>query len=184
MRRFLYSGIGALCLVALGIFLYSNLDTKNVSFTSSSTGISFIYPGTYHLEEKNTGTGERSRFTIVLMEDTEENKAVRDGTAPPREGPVTITIDAFQNNLDSYTAESWIRGTNDSNYKLSPDGVIEETAISGEKALKYRWSGLYEGETYALAQGDWIFALSVTYMSKEDLIRTDFQKILDTVTFQ
>lgn len=197
MNRLIVSVIGAALLVGIGAYMYTNLDsagpqtgeTPDVAnesmrtYTSPNTGLTLTYPDKYFLEEKNIGSPQRGRFTIVLMEDTAENKAVREGTGPAREGPPTITIDMFQNNLDSYTADSWIRGTNDSNYKLSSNRAIATTSINAVSARSYRWSGLYEGETRVVARPDWLYAFSVTWLTPDDALVSDFEKILSTVQF-
>lgn len=198
MNRLIVSLIGAALLIGVGAYIYTNIDSAGPqtgerpdvvnesmqTYTSPNTGLTLTYPVKYFLEEKNTGSPQRGRFTIVLMEDTAENKAVREGTGPAREGPPTITIDMFQNDLDSYTADSWIRGTNDSNYKLSPNGVIATTSINGVSALSYRWSGLYEGETRVIARPDWVYVLSVTWLTREDALVSDFEAILSTIELE
>src|SRR3989344_7074505 len=48
-------------------------------YNSARFGISFFYPKGYHLEEREVGDALRYRTTIVLTEDTEENRLVREG---------------------------------------------------------------------------------------------------------
>ena len=185
-------GLVSICIILTGIFVAATREhdapRESVSptekmYRSEALGIAFDYPAHYYLEEKNLSTGARTRYALILTEDTEENRAVREGTAGPREGPTAITIDIFQNNLDNYTTEKWVRGTNDSNFKLSPDGVLTATLLGGEAALTYRWSGLYEGETVAVARPDFIYAASVTFLTPEDTTRDDFDKVLESVRF-
>jgi hypothetical protein len=103
---------------------------------------------------------------------------------PPQggEGPPAITIEIFQNNLDNQTTEGWIRNSSFSNYKLSSnEGILASTTVDGEPALSYRWSGLYEGTTIAVAQQDWVYAFSVTYLEMGADIIQDFVQIMKTV---
>mgnify|MGYP003394339946 CR=1 FL=1 len=193
MRTTLLALVGIVVLLG-GVFFYAreehsaemeepptNQELK--TYRSETTGISFRYPSAYFLEEKDLSSGKHTRYAIILTEDTEENRQVREGTAPPREGPTAITIDIFQNNLDNYTTENWIRGTNDSNFKLSPDGTLTSVIVGDESGLYYRWSGLYEGETVAVARPRFVYALSATYLNPEDQIRRDFEEITKTLRF-
>jgi hypothetical protein len=116
----------------------------------------------------------------VLTEDTEENRAVREGRSPGRDGPVAITFDLYQNNLDKLTLESWLKSTAVSNFKLS-DGTYVSTKIAGHDALKYHWSGLYEADNIALATPDSILSVAVTYINPAESIRQDFENIVDTI---
>ena len=96
---------GVLILIAFGYLVFapseSPVQTETVeTYSSEKYGIAFSYPQRYFLEEKELGNAERAHHAIILTEDTEENRDVREGRAPGREGPVSITIDFYQNNLD------------------------------------------------------------------------------------
>lgn len=161
-------------------------EHENVSFreySSTTLGLAFKYPSHYFLEEKNTGTPQRGRTTIILTEDTEENRLVREGKSPGREGPVAITIDIHQNNLDNLSAEAWIRGSNDSNFKLS-NGLLTSVMLGGYPAIQYVWSGLYEADNVVSAANGNLYSLSVTYIAPNDQIRNDFRELLKTVSLQ
>jgi len=157
-------------------------QSQTATYTSSEYGISFVYPRSYALTEHDTGGGERRSHAIVLMKDTPENRALISGETPS-EGPPTITIQMFQNNLDHYTTEGWIRGVSDSNFKLS-EGRLATTTISGQEALSYRWSGLYEGTTIVQARPAWVYAFTVNYEHMGDDIVQDFVAVRDSVVLQ
>lgn len=142
-------------------------------YSSEKYGISFSYPETYELNEVDApGNGMRIHHSVVLI-----NKA--DLPLPADgEGPPAITIDIYQNNLDNQTTEGWIKNTSASNFKQS-EGKLTETKISGLPALSYRWSGLYEGTTIALAQPNWVYTFTVTYLEMGADIIQDFVKIRD-----
>ncbi|QQG38305.1 MAG: hypothetical protein HYS26_02020 [Candidatus Kaiserbacteria bacterium] len=150
---------------------------RMVNYTSEAMGVSFSYPDTYIVDEKDVSTPERSRHSIVLIR-TDDLPLPQNG-----EGPTAITIDAFQNDLESLDSRTWITGTNDSNYKLSPDGTISTGTLAGLSALSFRWSGLYEGRTTVVAEPAFVYALSVTYLTPEDEILDDFDALLKTVRF-
>jgi len=160
-------------------------DTEKLNvYTSEKFGFQFYYPKKYFLEEKEVGNAERYHYAIILTEDTEENRLVREGKSPGREGPVSINIDTYQNNLDNLSAEEWIRNTNDSNFKLSLEGVITKIMVGNKEALSYRWSGLYEADNLVVARDENIFSFVVTYLTPEDEIRKDFDEIIKAVEFE
>ncbi|MEK7649581.1 MAG: hypothetical protein AAB367_01265 [Patescibacteria group bacterium] len=178
---------GALLIIGGTIFVLGAFDTvvpdKGVvlrTYQNIERGIAFEYPAKYFLEAKEVGNGERWHFVITLTEDTEENRAVREGRAPGREGPVAISFDFYQNNLDTLSLESWLKSTNASNFKLS-DGTYINTMVAGRDAVKYHWSGLYEADNVALATRDAILSIAVTYIDPAESIRQDFENILDTL---
>ncbi len=148
---------------------------QNIIYTSAKYGISFAYPSSYELSERdNEGSALREHYTIILMR-KEDLPAPEGG-----EGPPAITIDMHQNNLDSQTTENWIRNSSLSNFKLG-EGMLSSTTISGLPALSFRWSGLYEGTTIALSQPNWIYAFSVTYMEPGADIVQDFVAVRDSI---
>lgn len=173
---------------AIGAISVKKINNNEVpaikTYTSQKLGLSFSYPASYFVEEKNIGNGEREIYQIELTADTQENRLVREGKTPPREGPTAITITNYQNNLDNLSVEQWVKNTNDSNFKLSPDGKIEAVRIAGtHEALTYHWSGLYEGTTIAFAHNTSINTLSVTYISPNDQIVKDFDIVKSSLEF-
>src|SRR3989344_6700610 len=74
------------------------VDTGEI-YTNTKHGISFTYPNTYVLEEREVGNGERWHDNVTLMDREAAVNIPQNG-----EGPPTITIDFFQNNLDTQTA--------------------------------------------------------------------------------
>lgn len=178
--------IFAVAILSFGAYMYlspqeaDTLDSGLVTYTSEVHGLTFKYPKTYFLEEQEVGNGERSHYVIILTEDTEENKAVREGRAPGREGPVSVSIDIYQNDLDRLSAENWIKTTSDSNYKMSPDGVLTPYSVSGLPGYIYRWSGLYEAVAVAVSNDRFIYAFTSTYITPEDPIREVFDKVVES----
>jgi hypothetical protein len=182
--------IGVLLLIGGAIFIFGVFDPaipkENNStiqfrtYQNAQYGIAFEYPVKYFLEAKEIGNGERGHFSIMLTEDTQENRAVREGRSPGRDGPIAITFDLYQNNLDKLTLESWLTSTAVSNFKLS-DGTYVSTTVAGHDAIKYHWSGLYEADNVAIAMRDSILSVAVTYINPTQSIRQDFENILDTI---
>jgi hypothetical protein len=144
-------------------------------YTNATYGISFSYPTSYVLTEMDApGSEMRKHHVITLMRK-------EDLPLPERgEGPPAITIDIYQNNLDKQTTEGWIRNSRESNFKLG-EGRLASTTISGFPALSYRWSGLYEGSTIVLAEPNWIYAFTVTYLEMGAPIVQDFVALREGV---
>lgn len=158
-------------------------DDNVASYSSSTLRLAFNYPDNYFLEEKDVSTPQRGRYAVILTEDTEENRLVREGKAPGREGPVAITVDVFQNNLEKTIAETWVRSTNDSNYKLSPDGMLTSATVGSKEGVLYSWDGLYGARSVVVADDNFVYMFTVTYLGAEDQIIEDFEQILKTVQF-
>jgi hypothetical protein len=173
-------------IAAGGWYLFSTLpateETEMIEYSSGKLGLAFTFSSDYMLQEHAEEGGEREQYSIVLAEDTEENRRVFAGEEPGREGPPTITISIFQNNLDHYTTRGWIRDTSFSNFKLS-DGELREATVNGEPALAYGATGLYENDNVVIARDDFVYMFTVFYLLPDDKIRADFGELLDTVRF-
>ena len=180
-RRIIVVGALVLAIALLAVLSRSQNEPKEKTkhYESSSIGIAFDYPNNYFLEVKDTGSPQRKRTAIILTEDTEENRLVREGKTPPREGPVAITVDIFQNS-EKLSAEGWVRGMSYSNFKLSSDEPTIFT-YKDRDAVSYRWSGLYEGQSVVFAHKENIVMLSVTFIAPSDSIITVFEDMLESV---
>jgi len=174
-------GIVLLIIAAVGGYKYYDklvppIEEFTQYYVNSAYGIAFEYPDTYTLLEEDTGTGERYRYTIVLVDKELHANLPQNG-----EGPPSITLEFFQNNLDQISIEDWVRGTAFSNFKLSLDGVLKPATVGNAPALSYAWDGLYPAESTVFAHKSNIIMASVTFLTPEDHIRDDFKNILSTV---
>lgn len=154
----------------------TNGVTTGQRYTNMQHDFRFAYPEGYSLTEHSEAGGERDFYAITLVR-TED-------AVPPEggEGPTAITINVYQNNLDALSVIDWITNTNDSNFKLG-NGQYTQTVVAGQPAYTYTWSGLYEGKTTAFAHGDDIIAVSVTWMTPEDDILDEYERVLDSFEF-
>lgn len=155
-------------------------ESKIQTYSNTEYGVSFVYPKNYYLEEKQEGERGRTHLAIILTEDTEENRLVREGKSPGRDGPMAITFDIYRDTIDNPSLIEWLKETPGSNFSLS-NGTFQNTTVSGKPAVSYRWSGLYEADTVATQNRDYIFAGSVMYITKGDAIRGVFDSIIKTV---
>ena len=131
----------AIVVLGVGVFLFYSQETLS-QYSSEAYGVSFEYPDTYVLEEREVGSGERLRHSITLVSksDAAEERA-------NSEGPTAITVDIFQNNLDQDPVADWILKNSFSNFKLSVDGVLTPETVDGAPAFSYTWDGLYRGDS-------------------------------------
>lgn len=171
--------------LALGVALWvlfpkEQPETPNVPlvqdnmYTSEKFGISFSYPNAYVLTEREVGNGERGHYAIVLTR-------VNDMPVPENgEGPPTITLDIFQNNLDKLTLDAWLTGTNFSNFKLG-NGQKASTTVDGTTGVRYDWSGLYEANSVVFLHRDNVVMVSGTYLNPADAIVSDFEDVLASI---
>lgn len=158
------------------------LNTQNIHTVDFETEtISFVIPQGYFLEEKELGNGERRHLSITLTEDTEENKLIREGKAPGREGPVAITLDIFQN-LELVNAETWIKTNNSSNWKLG-ESPISPVSVGENTGYEYEWDGLYRARSVVFIKDSIVIMTTVTYMDKTEPITEIFNTLISTLSF-
>lgn len=152
------------------------VPSDSESYADTEHGISFSYPEGYVKTEQEVGNGEREHHMIMLVRKGDEVPPVNG------EGPVAITIDIYDNSVDKLSVMDWMKGANQSNFKLGP-GTYDTRQIAGETAYSYTWSGLYEGRTTVLAHGTDIVAISVTYMDPSDDILVAFDDVVASLRF-
>jgi hypothetical protein len=188
-RTGLFTGFLVLALFAGGAYAYfaRDVSTENPrvssgqlqTYVNTDYGTSFQYPENYVVEGRNTGNGERERYTVTLMD-----RAAAENIPQNGEGPTAITVDIFQNDLDEQTPENWIKNNNNSNYKLSPDGVLTPTAVDGSPAFAYGWDGLYLGNSIVFSHSGNIVMLSVTFLTPDDVILGDFAVVVASMQLE
>lgn len=152
------------------------------TYSNGTYGISFKYPDSYVLTEKDSGTPERNRHTITLISKADA-APMNASSSPAGEGPTSITLDFFQNNLDNQSITDWVKGNNASNFKLS-DGVATPASVAGVPAITYTWDGLYGGNTIVFAHKNNIVMASMTYLTYQDDIWKDFGTLIQSLKLQ
>lgn len=157
-------------------------EVHGTPFVSEEYGISFSIPDGYFLYEISPPSVERELHAVILLEDTLQNRALVAGEVPGTEAPPAITLSIFQNNLDAYTAESFVKGTNFSNFKLS-NGGLTTTTVDGVSALRFNATGLYENDNVVVALPSYVYLISGSYFSLDDPIRTTFTDVLASIRF-
>ncbi len=170
--------LAAVLVLAAGAYFFvpSAPVSESRIFESTHLGLKFEYPSSYEATSTHMGNAERGWHAVVLLPA---------GYTPPQggEGPPAITVQDIPN-PEGLALEAWILGDARSNWKLAAqDGGLGSTTVGGEPALSYKHSGLYETSAVAVAHGDKIYLFEAGWLTPEDKIRTDFEKLLDTVQF-
>lgn len=151
-------------------------------YRNNRFSFTLYYPKNYFLEEKDLSIPGRFHYAIILTADTEENRLVREGKAPGREGPVAITLDIYQNDFDKRSALQWIFWHTDANFKLG-SGFYTMGVLGGAEAVMYSFDGLYHADATVAAHGDAIFMLTGTYLTRVDEIHFYYKDVLDSFRF-
>ena len=147
------------------------------TYTSPTYGLTFTYPTGYYLKERES-SNDRPQLSLVLVEDTQENRDVIEGrSTEPREGPTAITVEVYPN-TDRLPAEDWVRADTNWTVRTSDAAPIGRGSITG---VTYSWSGLYEGKSVVVTKGMRAYVFSVTWMTPEDPIIATFDQLLNTV---
>lgn len=160
----------------------STPTTATETYSNAQYGISFTYPKRYFVVENEVGTAQRARHVVALFEDTQTNRDIISGKIQNTEGPIGIVVDILQN-MEHQSAETWVKGSNDSNYKLG-DGQLGSASVGGKSGVSYQWSGLYNSKSVAVATDSYIYAFHALYDAPTDITLQDFPTIVNSVQFK
>ncbi len=169
-------------IIALAVILIAGLtywekkadapaEAGGKTYTSEEYGFSFEYPEGYVLTEQETAEG----YAVVLV--LEEDATPRVDS----EGPISINVNVYSGNADRALLE-WL--TNDIHSNYDPLRVHTSTTVGDLPALTYEWSGLYEGKSVAVKNGDDIIVFSRTRIAMEDKTVADFEPLVESVKFK
>ena len=185
MKHYTKSIISLLLLiVALSVFLLVPTEHRvGLSrYGSPELGLTFTYPEHYFIPFEMLGVGERRQWTIILAEATPENRAFFEHPPAGTEAPPVITITAFQNTIDGYTADRFIEQHPEANGSLSY-GVRTKVVVGGDDGLRYRSTGLYENEHVVVARSNYVFLFTVAFNEQDAPIRGVFDQIVNSAMF-
>lgn len=169
---------------------YENIDITSDEIPKGKVGMSlyenylysfkFEYPANLYMKEREPNTSDKSQLSIILVDGTKENIDLIEGKpTPAREGPTGVTIEVYENDKPS-APEEWAK--QDSNWSIG-NKQLSNVMVGYEKGVSYNWSGLYEGKSVIVTQGNVTYVFSVTWMSPEDQILKDFDMILASFSF-
>ena len=78
---------------------------------------------------------------------------------------------------------SWVRDNPITNFGLSPDNLLSDDIVAETPALSYQYSGLYENDAVVVARGGYIYIFFGSWVTDDDQLRADFQKLIREVQF-
>jgi hypothetical protein len=185
--------VAIFALVAIGFIASREKKSENntenntsKTYKSEQYSFSFSYPQNYFLEERDLTTPQREQISLILTEDTEENRLVREGKSPGREGPIAVTIDVYKLSENEISDPlTWVQttGGNASNWKLDGRNLIQ-TTVAGNPAVTYEWSGLYEARSTVLLHQSNIIMVTATYITPEDPTVAVYNAVLSTFSYE
>lgn len=132
-------------------------------YENTSYGFSFEYPDIYQLTTKQ----ENGHFEVILIDKKELSQ-------DRSEGPTSINVHVYEKT----TLEDWLK-KNESNFNLATDQPIRGL-LHEREMIRYNWDGLYLGKTVAFVRDEDIFAITGTYLEKDDVRYKDFDNILNS----
>lgn len=154
----------------------ANSDVREY-YSDGTFGFRFPYPASYVRKVVDDPSVEQVMHRSIILVAGNDADAFYSET--PTDGPPAITVDVFTNALAAtHSIADWVRQSPQSNFNISPDKQLADSTLGGLPAVRYRWSGLYEGESVAVALGQNILIASVSYRASDDAIRTDFENLL------
>jgi hypothetical protein len=150
-------------------------------FTSDMYGLSFDFPETFFITEKETGSAMSPIHSIILAPDTQENRDLFAGKlSDGREGSPTVTIDIYQN-TENLTPQQWVEQR--SNWLLK-DRNPRMVTVAGEQALAYQWTGLYEGQSYIVSKNGRLYVFSASWLGENDETIPAFNTVTLSARFE
>jgi hypothetical protein len=193
MRYIVILGLLILALLGLYYFMpdaFGNLPNTGANTPATTTGgsqtrtyssdtydISFQYPASYALREDDT-TFQGTRIRVITLADSQAlESAPQNGEGPPS---ISVSISS----TTATSTESWIRTSAVSNFALSTATIFGTTTIDGVQALTYESDGLYATNNVVLLTGGRAYHFSVGWITRQDEIISDFQRLLSTIDFQ
>ncbi len=139
-------------------------------------------PNGYVLEERLPKLGDDVNFLglfgLIREVDFKELQKSTEG----RDGPPAITLQAYKNPLNQFARQWADQNSRFSNINLIR-GEVEEAIVGGANAIRYTVDGLYAMDTVVITHGGNVYVVSGGYIDIDSEIHTDFQKILDSITF-
>ena len=99
-------------------------------------------------------------------------------------GPRGLVIEAFDfaPGSEPVSAEAWVRGTARSNLGMG-DGELKETEVGGVPAVRYSWSGLYEGMSVAVLDQGRIWVFTMLFRENIGELGAEYGTLLGSVEF-
>lgn len=149
-------------------------------FTDPETGLRVAYPlggdpYTVVQGERATSSGHVTALHLYNKQDYIEFQ----NATTAREAPPSISVDVYERGT-STPLRLWIR-RNAQRTQYQEQSELSTTTMSGRAGVSYRWDGLYQQQTVATADTQYVYLVSVGYISPDDRIRSVFDGVVDTL---
>ena len=147
-------------------------------YSNSPQGFSFEYPSTLYLKEKGT-TGSSPLFSLILVDNTQENRDAIDGiTSGARDWPTSIIVDVYENK-NNRTPEDWV--SKETNWKVDNGKTLQ---VNGIQSFFFSYNTLYPGKTYIFTNNAKTYVFSVNWLDSKDQIIKDFDMIVNSLSLK
>ncbi len=147
-------------------------------YTAASVGLSFTYPTGpqgYAVSQQATLPANGALTTITL---TPVDPRVPVGG----EAPASITINVFDN-TDKLQPNVWAMKNGEESGLARKRTEPVEAVVGGANAVRFMADGLYASEQVVVAHAGYIYVFSGEYLAESSVIRDDFVKLIESVTF-
>lgn len=158
-------------------------------FEDRSIEIAFDYPDGpdgYVIDDLSEFIGEEPQgieVTKVYRIMNAKEKLELENSEGGREGPPAIQLIVFINE-QKQSASMWVDAFPAfSNIKLVMGEIDRDAVVGGANAVRYTTDGLYVSDNVAIANGDFIYHFSGSYLEADSLIHQDFKGIIDSIRF-
>ncbi len=144
-------------------------------------GIELAYPANYGVYEKTNSPVTKTLSTVVWYENTESNKSFFTGGAnAPSEPPVTMSLDVYSN--PSNLSPKELLG-NDAAYMFAKSSGAP-VVVGGIQGTLLEWDGLYKGKSVMVNHKGLLYVFSMTSITNEDAIISDFDLLISSIIFK
>lgn len=179
---------GVIVLAIAGLYLFFGHNTavapvvetnqKEVKTETTDYGFTFAYPSGadgYTLQIPSDGAHGDLVFTESIF-DTTEYKQLQESTIP-REAPASLTVQVYRNPMN-LPAREWITQTEESNYRLSPNGTISEVSLGSTSFEGYQFDGLYRTDAYVYGKDGYIYVFANMWDNPESGMKKDMETLI------
>ena len=190
--------ISFLVIIIIGIgvfFLFNNLretqeqeehnfqrDSVSIEYKLENEGILFEYQNDYHIEERDITESDDPYLMreLVLMPVEDYNDQI--DRVGGEESP-SWRLAVYNNHLKQ-SASVWTDAhPSSSSVHLAIGEINRDDVFAGANAVSYSIDGLYRADVIVVANGDFIFVISSSYIDKESRTAQDFEAWIDSFEF-
>jgi len=175
-KRFIAAIVIAIAII--GIIIYITSAPGGPSYTNSAYGFSFNYPKGYTLSEMDMNTTSSPIVHVITLTPQTTTPPPKDSEGPP---VIEAAVYNYSATAATTTLVSWLADVSSTNFTLPNTTYATATLTGNIPAVAYHWSGLYEGESVAIANRNHAIIFSGMYVNPTDKIKSDFESIVSSL---